>query len=388
MSTQPLYERSEAGADERGPSWSVRRNARGVVVCRPRYFALAERADPKWYEAEVAKNGQLKTDIMQGEAWDAPAGTPYLPLFAERVHEVAPWKFEGWYIRDAPCILPKLTVRVGLDGGLHRPAAIMGQYDDGLGMLWAMREFRPLTPSGLPMDMQAHEFVAVLRFLLGLATEDMLAREERENRWSTAAALSWIAQERRQPFYGWTMPWIKPGTEGVRFLFSMMRHEVQRKDQLAATKGLNSLRKVYAQQGIPVRDATAGWEQRELALSFLLREGPKQGVSRLLVDSSCKTLAKGMAGGLIAAQPGSRKPYVEDRYFEDPFDAFLNMMAGAAPLAHADRISAMEFRQAKEREEKNRPAETGIQRDRQPSAPAGRSWGGVRDTYVESGHAW
>lgn len=388
MSTQPLYERAEAGGDPRGPAWSVKRNARGVVVCRPRYFALDDRSDPAWYEAEVARHGQLKTDIMQGEAWDAPAGTPYLPLFAERVHEVAPWKFEGWYIRDAPAVLPRLPVRVGLDGGLHRPAAIMGQYDEGLGMLWAMREFRPVTPSGLPMDMQAHEFVAVLRYLLGLATEDSLAREERENRWSTAAALAWIAQERKTPFYGWKMPWIRPGTEGVRFVFSMMRHEVLRKDQLAPTKGLNSLRKVYAQQGIPLREATAGWEQRELALGFLLREGPKAGTPRLLVDSSCKTLAKGMAGGLIAAPPGARKPYVEDRYFEDPFDAFLNMVASAGPLAHADRISAMEFRQAKERDEKNRPPDLGIPRPQSTRQPTSATWGGVRSTYMENGNAW
>lgn len=367
-------------SDPRGAPWTVEKNNRGFIVCRPRYWALEDRADPEWEAAERALHGDHKFEIMQGERWDVPAGTPLLPLFAERVREVSPWKFEGFYVRDCPDIFSNLYILRGYDGGLHRPAMVLCQYDRSMGLLWAMRELRPLTPSGQPIDFQAHEFVALCRFMCGQATQEQLRQEERDGKWSTAAALAWIEQERRSPFYGWDMPWIKPGTMLAKgFADSMQAHELRRMDQLAPRPELNSLYKVYRQQGIRMQISSEGWEHRELCLGFLLGEGPKAGIPRLLVDSSCKTLLKGMAGGLAQSQPGARKPYVEDRWLEDALDAFLNAMCLAFPLQHADRLVALD----RQHEEARRIAmgrEAAPQRGTRPHRPA---WAALRSSYNE-----
>lgn len=325
----------------RGPQYTVTTNERGIVVCRPRYFADEKRADLDWERAERQRTGDFSFGVAQGEHWDVPSGTPYVPLFAERVREVTSWKFEGWYVQDCPAVLQNMLFIRGFDGGLHRPALVAGQYDRKNGVFWAQRELRPLSPNGQPIDMQASEWVALVRYMCGQVTIEGLEREERENKWSTAATLAWIEQERRTPFYGWEMPWIQPGSP-VRFADVMAEHEVHQKNQLAPKRNLNSLWKVYRQQGLRLAVTNKGWEHRELSLSFLLREGPFEGRPRLLIDSSCKTLLKGMAGGLSAAPPGARKPYIEDRWLEDAFDAFMNAVCLADPLAHATRLMAAE----------------------------------------------
>jgi hypothetical protein len=358
-------------------------NNRGVVVCRPRYFALPERADPEWEAAERRTKGDVNFDIAQGELWQAPTGRPFCPLFAEHVREVAPWRFEGWYVRDAPAVFRQLVVIRGFDGGLHRPCLILAQYDQKRGILWVIREFRPVSPIGTPIDMQASEFVAACRYLCGQATLEQLRREEMENRWSTAAALAWIDQERRNPFYGWEMPWIPTGSEGVRFVDVMMAHEAKRQDQLAPARDLNSLKKLYYQQGLALRGSKAGWDHRELALDFLLREGPIPGLARLLIDSSCKTLLRGLCG-LEASKPGAPKPYVEDRYLEDAVDAFLNAMCAAFPLEHASRLARLDAQHAEARALANGEREPSDRWLATPAGIASPAWANLRNNYRET----
>lgn len=390
---QPLFNRRADPHPVRGePAWSVHENERGIIVCRPRYFALGDRDDPEWEARERRKLGDDAFSIAQGESWDVPAGNPYLPLFADRVKETEPWKFEGWYVRDAPAIFPRLLIRRGFDGGLHRPALILCQYDPQLGVFWAMREFRPVTSTGTPVSMLAHEFASVCRYLCGQATLQQLEREEKENRWTTAAALAWIAEERRRPFYGWEMPWIQPGTDGVRFIDVMAKHEARSNSQFGQTLELNSLKKVYRQQGLALRSATEGWDHRELALQFLLREGPIPGLPRLLVDSSCKTLLKGLAGGLTVARPGAAKPYTEPTpWLEDAFDAFMNAVCSAFPLSHAHRMDALDRQHEQQRLAALAKDET-PRGNRwvppQATRAEGSSWGRLRRSFEETPNGW
>ncbi len=389
--------------DPRGPDYTVHQNRRGIVVLRPRYWtrfgetdeeslANGDRRSAEWEMAERQRLGDHDFEVQQGERWDAPVGEPYLRTFAEHVHRTGPWEFKGWYVADAPSIWPSLTIRCGVDGGLQRPALIVAQYDPKHGVFWVQREFRPLTPRGEPISFLCHEFVAVCRYLLGLATLADLEREGRattEQRWSTAAALDWIATEKRDPFYGWPMPWIEPGTRDLRFAWRMAKHEARARSQLAPTRDLASIRKVYRQQGIILGVGDEQWDHRELVLDFLLREGPHAGVPRFLVDSSCKTLLGGMSGGLVTAAPGRRKPYVEDRYYEDAFDAMCNAMCSAFPLEHADRLAALE---AAQRRERDAAAAKGPQplhggRYRPPVPAAGLTWGGLRGSFEETSDA-
>lgn len=384
MPSQPLHDRQDlSGIDPRWPTWTVKENNRGVIVCRPRYTAMAERRDKEWEAREIAQKGPDAFAVAQGESWDVPAGNPYLPLFADKVKEVSPWKFEGWYVRDADEWHAKLPIRCGFDGGLHRPALVVGQYDPTLGILWIKREFRPITANGTLIDMQAHEFVCVSRYLLGLVTLDGLRAEEAANKWSTAAAIAWIEAEKRNPFYGWDAPWVAPGTFDFQYAHIMAEHEAAQKDQRAQSSERNSLRKIYRSMGLNLRGATEGWDHRELAIDFLLREGPIPGKPRLWIDSSCKTLLKGMAGGLVAAGPGKRKPYLDHSPWEDPFDAFANIVCSAFPLAHAGRLRRLEEYQEHQRQVAVVSDTTPRGTRWNPQVKAGPGWGGMRQLYRE-----
>jgi hypothetical protein len=381
----PLFDRRDQSGDVRGPGWTVKRSKHRVVNIDLRFWVDPARADPEFERREVARLGQYDFDVQQGEphAWDLPSGNPYLPTFAERVQEIRPWVFDGWYVRDCPAVFPQIVVRRGFDGGLRRPALILGQYDPTMGILWVQREFRPLRADGQPIEFLAHEFLAVTRYLCGQATIQDLEREEREGKWSVAAALAWIEHERRSPFYGWEMPWIPPGSD-CRFIDVMASHESHKRSELAKDRESTSLRRVYRQHGLSLRQSTEGWDHRELVLAFLMREGPRPGLPRLLIDSSCKTLLKGMAGGLVLAPPGRRKPYVEDRYLEDAFDAFCNLMCSAFPLRHADRLAVLEQRQSDQRAlaagEAPAPRQAGL-RFRQPTRISPNTWGGIRGSF-------
>jgi hypothetical protein len=382
--TQPLHDRQDqSGVDPRFPTWTVKENQRGVIVCRPRYTALPERRDKAWEALEIQRKGADKFAVAQGESWDVPAGTPYLPLFAEKVKEVSTWNFRGWYVQDATQWHAPLPIRCGYDGGLHRPALIVAQYDKGKGILHVKREFRPITHAGTLIDMQAHEFVSVCRYLLGLATLDQLRQEELQNKWSTAAAIAWIEGERKRPFYGWDMPWISPGMYDFQYVHMMGDHEAAQKNQMATLAEHNSLRKIYRAQGLILKGMHEGWDHRELALDFLMREGPKAGLPRLWIDSSCKTLLKGLCGGLVAAGPGKRKPYMEHTVWEDPFDAMMSVVCSAFPLAHAGRIARLEEIQEQERRSEVAPDLARGTRWSQP-AKITTGWGGMRSLYKES----
>jgi hypothetical protein len=381
---QPLHDRADqSDIDPRWPTWTVKENNRGVIVCRPRYTALEERRDLQWEAREIQQKGADAFAVAQGESWDVPSGTPYLPLFADRVKEVSPWDFRGWYVKDAPDWHGKLLIRCGYDGGLHKPAMVVGQYDPAKGMLWIKREFRPIVWPGILIDMQAHSFVAVCRYLLGMATLEDLKREEMENLWSTAAAIAWIEGERKKPFYNYDVPWISPGGYKFEMCHVMADHEASQMNQLAARREENSLKKIYRAQGINLRGSHEGWDHRELALDFLMREGPISGEPRLWIDSSCKTLLKGMCGGLVAAGPGKRKPYIEKSIFEDPFDAFCNVMCSAFPLAHAGRLRKLDEFQEEQRIAAIANDKTPRGTRWNPPARISNGWGAMRSLYRE-----
>lgn len=381
MTDSALYDREGPTRDARGPGWTVKTNSRGIVVSRIRFFEHEDRRDPAWEKRERVRLGSQDFELQQGETYEVPVGLPYYQTFAARTRKVGPWQFEGYYVRDAPAIFPRLPVILGLDGGAHRPALVMAQFDQSECILWAMRELRP-------KNFQAGEFIALVRYLTGQATLDQLKIEERQGRWNTARAIAWVEQERRSPFYGWEMPWIKPNS-GARFYPVMAKHEGRAVSQMAKDRELNSLAKLYAQQGIELQLSTEGWDHRGLVANFMLGDGRLKGTPRALFDSSCKWLLSGMAGGLVVAPPsqptGGPK---RDRKFEDTHDAWLNCACAAFPLNHADRMAALDTQHARDRaaqEADSRPQVAGL-RPVQAPGPDGAAWGGIRLNYQENGH--
>lgn len=374
MSTQPLFDRREQTADPRGPGWEVHRNERDIVVMRPHYWSHPDRRDPEWAQVETRRIGSaMAFEIQQGERWDVPSGMAYYPEFADRVREVAPWQFEGWYVRDAPGVVPKLPVYIGLDGGYKRPAICMAQYDPRLGIFWAMREARLL-------DFLAHEVAALLRYLVGLATLPQLEAEHKQGRWPLGAVFNWIAQEKRQPFYGYELPWIPPGAD-VRIVPVMMKHEQKIRSGVAMDRDSMSIRRIFNQQGINLRMATESWEHREIVMRFLMREGAVPDTPRLLVDSSMKWTLRGLAGGLVQPTTPQRQGGPKrDLEFEDTHDALCNAACGAFPLAYADKLAQLETLQ----EEQRRKAQGGIGTKRPQYQPTpGSSWGRLQNAVRE-----
>lgn len=383
----------DSGADPRGPAWSVRTNDRGIVVGRIRFWALEGR-DATWEARERRRLPGIDFDLQHGETYDVPVGSPYWPIFAERVTEIPPsspaplerWRFQGYYIRDCPAISSRLPVILGLDGGLKRPALELCQYDPGvpgrpLGVLWAIRELRV-------EGFQAGEFIALIRFMLGMATMADLEAEHKTGQWSTARAIDWIREERRNPFYGWEMPWVSPGTP-LKIRAFMAKHESKQQNQMAVTQELNSLRKLYRQQGITLYPGQKEWDHRDVVMGFLLREGPVPGVPRLLLDSSCKWLAKGMAGGLVLPPPAQQTGGpLRDRMFEDVYDALCNAACSVFPLQQADKLVALEAQQARMREAAARREgaswQHGVRWQAEPQVDVA-SWGGLRRNYEETG---
>lgn len=386
MAIANLYDREGPTRDKRGPGWTVKTNERGVVVSRIRFWEHQDRRDPEWEKRERAHFGNQDFELMQGETYDVPVGSPYYELFASRTREIpnqagtqlGQWMHEGYYIKDAPAIYPKLPVILGLDGGQERPALILSQYDKTIGCLWAMRELRV-------QGFQAGEFIALVRYLIGQATIEELMAEGKSGRWNTARALAWIDQERKNPYYGWEMPWV-PYRSGIHFHAVMAKHESLQKNQMAKDAELNSLIKLYAQQGLRLNYHTDGWDHRDIVAGFLLREGPIQGVPRGLFDSSCKWLIKGMAGGLVKAPPTQRTGGpLRDRKFEDTHDAWLNGACAVFPLEFADRLQSMEAEQARIRTADGniKPPGSGL-RWTPKNADPGASWGGMRVNYRET----
>ena len=101
-------------------------NARGIIVLRPRYFAHPDRRDPAYMAEQIRLKGVDRANVAEGEKWDAPAGTPYCPRFAEATREVSPWRFEGRYVADAPAIWPNLLwLLLGLLALLLLPLALI-----------------------------------------------------------------------------------------------------------------------------------------------------------------------------------------------------------------------------------------------------------------------
>lgn len=360
--------------DHRGPRWSMSTNARGIIVSRVRFYAMPERAEPEWERRERERIGDQDFELAQGETYDVPIGAAYYQMFAERTHEVSRFKFEGYYVREATSFNSNFPLIVGLDGGQERPCAIVEQFDPANCILWSMRELRV-------RDFQAGEFIALLRFMLGLVTERQLMDEQRSGRWNTARSLDWIQTERREKFYGVQIPWLQPGS-GLKIHCIMAKHEALQKSQMARDVELNSLRKLYIQQGIPLNVATEGWDHRDMVAGFLLRDGATQGIPRGVFDPSCKWLIKGLAGGLVQPPPTQRTGGPKrDRVYEDSHDAWLNGACAVFPLRHADRLRQLEAAQARGRVAAA-PGQHGLRWMPRQEMPAS-SWGGMRVNYRE-----
>lgn len=306
------FRRDQSG-DPRGPAWAVTRNPR-VVVATLNHWCRPDR-NHEWEQQRRQDIGDLAFERQFGRNWSTPAGAVWYPEVASQVAEPKPWQFEGWYVRKAQGVLDAPMVR-GWDFG-QRPAMVLGQWSRAQGLLWVYRELRL-------EHMLVHDFFALGRYLCGQATLEELKNERR------FAALAWIERERREGFYGVPMPWLRPG---ARFIDFCAKHEGNMGNCLAPTEETRTCVMAAGQQGLTIRGIKTGWNDRDITMRFLLREGAVQGYPRLLIDPACKWLLKGMSGGLQRPTRGQMQGGPKrDRIYEDVHDALTYAAAGMCPL--------------------------------------------------------
>lgn len=368
---QPLFDREDQSGDPRGPAWSVKRNARAIVVTlNP--WAIPHR-DQAWEAAMRAKLGSdAAYERQYGRNWGTPRGDAYYPEFAARVREIQPWTFEGWYVREATQRLAGQPFLRGWDFGYHRPALTLSQYEQSTGTLFVMREVRA-------ENMLVHEFRDLARFLCGQATLEELAEEKKH------AALAWIRREMRERFYGWPMPWFQPGE--ADFVDFGADWELKQGSDKAATVETRTDTMILAQKGIRIRGQKAKWDARDTTMRFLLRENPRTpGYPFLLIDPCCKWLLKAMAGGLT--QPTRSQEFggpKRDRIYEDIHDALTYTAAACWPLRRVVAVQEAERRkvEAEARARAAQDRQTASYARPMPAPPDGQSWARVPQRWSE-----
>lgn len=323
--------------DPRGAAYSVRMLGPNVVItlqphCRP------DRT-PEWEaRARALTESPAVFQRQYGLNWSTPGGNAFYPECADKIHEVAPWEFEGIYVHKADGLLEGAPIYVGHDFGYHRPAFVAAQYDDpakgGSGIIWYLREAK--------LDnMVAHEAAALCRFLTGRATEEDLASEGRKQ------ALRWIERERKEKFYGYEMPWFQPGEDIIDV---SAEHEKEILSGLAPSEEELTWARQYMKQGIRVIGRPTNWQHAETVMRHVLREGRIPGQPRAWFDPSCKWLLKGLAGGLV--QPTNRQRFggpKRDKLYEDVHDCACHIAraiyrrADLSPLEESDREYREQF---------------------------------------------
>lgn len=333
------YEITDQHGDVRGPRYSVRM-LNGNCVITLQAHCMPYRT-PQW-EAEMRATMSPAAYARQfGLNWSTPGGDCFYPEAAERIREIAPMQFEGWYIKRYPLEecgpMEGSPILCGWDAGQLRPALVMGQYDREAQILWYFRELRL-------EEMQGPDVIMLGGYLTGrFRPEDL-----QDGPWKSPAALAWIRREQEERFYGWPMPWL-PYDPRRQVLDFMARWEGNHPQSLAPSEEVNTWQKLARQRGIRVQGRKEGWDHRETTMRFLLREGRIKGYPRALWDPSCRYCIKGLAGGL--QRPTTMQKFggpKRDRLYEDVHDACTYIAAACYPLS-AD-LQRIEREQAAARE--------------------------------------